>query len=107
MEIAQGLIYGGTALLFTIVGIPAGAAMIAADNGDGTRSCWTKVLDKTDVVNQSSYDLYERVGIPVEELLKHTDAAIYAPSSICPRVVVRNKRAEVFVLRPTANDEDG
>lgn len=103
----------GAALLFTVVGTAAGIAMIAADNEDGSRSCWTKVLDATDIPDEATYNAYRACGIPVEELLKHTDAAIFAPAhdDVCqlakPRVVLRNRRAEQFTIRPTGADSTG
>ena len=105
---ATAMIAAGAALLITIVGIPAGTALIAADNEDGSRTCWTKVLDRSDIEDNATYETYKRMGIPVEELFKHTNAAIYGPNqcSRVPRVVVRNRRAEQFTLRPTVNDPD-
>ena len=107
------MIFAGTALLFTVVGFPAGVAMIAADNENGSRSCWTKVLDATDIPDEATYNAYKAQGMPVEELLKHTNAAIFAPAhdDVCklaePRIVLRNRRAEQFTIRPTGLDSTG
>ena len=107
-EKAVAMIAAGAALLPTIVGIPAGTALIAADNEDGTRSCWVKVLDSTDITDAVAYEKYRKMGLPVDELLKHTEAAIHPPvrGSKIPRVILRNRRAEHFHLRPTANEPD-
>ena len=94
--------------MMTVVGIIPGTAMIAADNEDGSRSCWTQILDRTDITDETVYDKYAQIGLPVKMLLEHADAAIYAPVASCPaRVVLRNRRAECFILRPTVNDENG
>lgn len=97
--ITVGLIAASVA----IAGGPVTAGLVVADNDDGTRSCWTKILDKTDITDQAIYDQFMRTGLPMKTLLEHTDGAIYAPMASCPAgLVVRNRRAERFMLRPTA-----
>lgn len=90
-----------------IVGGPVTAALVIGDNKDGTRSCWTKILDKWDITDETVYNEYTENGLPMKTLLEYTDGAIYAPMVSCPAgIVVRNRRAERFILRPTAMENN-
>lgn len=107
-QLGIAMIASGSALMATLVGIPAGIALVAADNEDGTRSCWMKVLDSTDIQDEAAYNKYKALGLPVDELLKHSSAAIHPPNRRggAPRVIVRNRRAEHFHLRPSGSTAD-
>lgn len=107
---AAAMVAAGSALMGTIVGIPAGLAMVIADNEDGSRSCWMKVLDDKDITDRVAYERYKRQGLPVDELLQHTDSAIYPPLANdqhrTPRIIARNRRGQHFHIRPTVNKPD-
>jgi hypothetical protein len=97
---AIAMIAAGGAMMITIVGIPIGLGMIAADNGDGSRNCWTTAVHPKEIADAVARVFYEKHGIPVEELLKHVSVQIRGPDS--PRkFVVRNRHGAEYNMRAT------
>lgn len=105
-EEATVMIAAGAALMASIIGIPAGLPLVIADNQDGSRSCWMKVLDDKDITDPAAYEEFKRHGLPVDELLKHANLAVYPPATPhgrVPRVIVRNRHGRHYHVRPTSN----
>lgn len=82
-----------------------GKLAILADNEDGTRSCWMKVLDSTDIKSLEDFEKYKRLGLPVDVLLKHANLSIY-PLGHRYKYVVRNRLGKSFHMRQTQNEDD-
>lgn len=90
---------------YYIEGLWPGKLIIAADNEDGSRSCWMKVLDSTDIKSVEDFEKYKRLGLPVDVLLKHANLSIYPPGHRY-KYVVRNRLGKSFHMRQTQNEDD-
>lgn len=102
---AVALIAAGAALAATVIGAPAGIPMMIADNEDGTSSCWLKVLNSNEISNPEEYRRYKKLGLPVDEFLKHGNIQINPPGHPY-KYVARNRKGERFHMRQTMDDED-
>lgn len=100
---ATALIAAGAALAATVVGLPAGIPMMIADNEDGTSTCWMKVLDSDEISDPEKYRQYKKLGLPVDEFLKHGSISVYPPG-FDHKYVARNRRGERFNMRQTMDE---
>lgn len=102
---AMALIASGAAIAATVIGAPVGIPMMIADNEDGTSSCWLKVLNSNEISNPEDYRRYKKLGLPVDEFLKHASISVYPPGHRF-KYVARNRRGEQFHMRQTMDEED-
>lgn len=102
---AAKLVAAGAAMSATVIGAIAGIPMMIADNEDGSSTCWMKVLDSNEITNHEDYERFKKLGLPVDEFLKHGSISIYPPG-FPHRYVARNRRGERFHMRQTMDDED-
>lgn len=79
--------------------------MLVADNEDGSRSCWLKVLDSNDITDREAYEYYVKMGLPIEEFLKHASISVYPPG-YPSRYVARNRKGQRFRMRQTVDNEE-
>ena len=58
-----------------------------------------------EITNHEDYERFKKLGLPVDEFLKHGSISIYPPG-FPHRYVARNRRGERFHMRQTMDDED-
>ena len=104
-DAAAALVAAGATLTATVFGAVAGIPMMIADNDDGSKSCWVKVLNSNEISDPEMLAKYKALGLPVHEFLKHADIAVYPPGHPT-RYVARNRRGETFAMRQTVNEPD-
>lgn len=101
--IAAGMIATGAALAASVFGAPVGIPLMIADNEDGSSSCWMKVMNSNEITDPEMYRRYKKLGLPVDEFLKHGSISVYPPG-FDHKYVARNRRGERFHMRQTMDE---